>query len=512
MVIGNHFKGLWGRLPCGWRILSAIFRWGAVLASTVLFSFGLVLHLPVKILILLALIPSVAVLAPRKIQKWCWGAIALAALSVWLWVYLPWQDSTDWKTHPFLTESIDNLFENAAPLYQELVEKTQESVFSFPYNEREDQISYGGPWEPQQFPALSRWMDECEPTLQHLMQIARMPLCRFEVPGDPFRFQKQQLRIKVLKAWCSILLRSANRDLEMGAVPSALEKQLAIVRIARHFYQQGTLLDQAAGYYLEEVAGRVLGRNIVEHGTESMLLEIAETLGQTHSQWPNNWPPILRREKLLACNFAAAFYQMNTEGKTRLSRDIGMGLHEVLGYPRYPLFGSEQMVKLAVVAMWLSMPTSPQAVGELIEERFDRYARMAQEGKDLQWIDIQPLWKRGLNCRSIVDWYAKQRVSFYYPLERRDRRQKALHQAMTILIELRRYFLQHGHWPQTLEELTTDPTSPPWLDPVSQTPFVYQCTDDGFRLYSIGENRQNDDGIQNLREGKDDRLYWPTPR
>jgi hypothetical protein len=225
-----------------------------------------------------------------------------------------------------------------------------------------------------------------------------------------------------------------------------------------------------------------------------------------------NWPRILQREKLLARNLAAVFYQISPDGRTRLSRDIGRGLHEVLRYPRYRLFSSEPMTKAAVLMMWLSLPATPQDAGKLIDERFDRYARMAREGMDLEWVDRKPLWKRGLNCRSMVDWYAKQQVSFYYPLQRRDRQQKALQRAMSILIELRRFFLQQGRWPQGLQEVAVLSSASMLTDPVSGVPFVYRRTGEEFELYSLGENRQDDEGIQNLREGKDDRLYWPTPQ
>ncbi len=507
-MIGILWRKFWRAIIFSWHLAAAIVRWSAVFLCSLLCSIGLALHIPIKIVLLLALIPLVSVFVPRKSQKWCWAVMAVAAVSVWIWIQIPDGDSVEWMTYPFAIEPIDNIPENAADFYASLVEKTSESVFSYSYSEFEDQFSYAGPWKPEQFPALSRWMDECEPTLQKLIENARKPECRFEVPGDPVRYQKQQLRIKVLKAWCSILLRSANRDLACGRLRPALEKQLTIVHIARHFYQQGTLLDQASGYYLEEAAGRVLSRMIVEECTEPMLREIDETLRQTDPMWEDNWPRILRREKLLARNIAAVFYQQNARGQARLSRDIGLGLHEVLGYPRYRLFATEQFTKLAVLILWFSMPASPQAVADLIDERYDRYAQMAEAGKDLEWVDIQPLWKRGLNSRSLVDWYAKQQVSFYYPLNSRNRQQRALRQAMALLRELRRFYLRNDRWPQNLEELSTRRG---WLDPVSGEPFVYVPTQNGFRLYSIGTNKGDDMGVNNLKEGKDDRLYWPTP-
>jgi hypothetical protein len=298
----------------------------------------------------------------------------------------------------------------------------------------------------------------------------------------------------------------------MGRNESALEKQLTIVRIAGHLYQQGTLLDQAVGYYLEDVAARVLARMIVEKCTEPMLEQVEEALRQVQPNWNENWPRILEREKLLARNIAAIFYQADSKGRARLSRDVGLGLHEVLGYPHVRLFDSEKMIRLAVLVMWLTMPASPEAAAAMINERYDRYARLAEQGQDLEFVDTLPLWRRGLHCRSLVDWYAKRQVSFYYPLKRRDAQHKALRQATALLIELRRYYLKEGRWPEQLNELAENGLPAEQLaDLRSGERFVYRRTQNGFVLYSVGANGRDDGGVQDPRQGKDDRLYWPTP-
>jgi len=142
--------------------------------------------------------------------------------------------------------------------------------------------------------------------------------------------------------------------------------------------------------------------------------------------------------------------------------------------------------------------------------RFDRYSEMVQDGKDMKFLDTWPVWLRGLNTQSVVDWYAKKQVRFYSGLQQKDQWHKATRRAMRILIELKRAKLRGGDWPQRLEDLTESNLSVGQLtDPVSGRPFVYERMGESFRFYSVGWNQRDDKGIMNTKTGKDDRLYWP---
>lgn len=506
-------RGLWK----AWRLLADVVRWTAIVVFSVLFVAGLILRLPWKILVLLAVIPVVGLFVPRRRQKWCWIALTVLVIGVHVWIYLPDLSGEVWRTYRFDSEA-DQVFltgtYNAAVHYLQVIHEYEDEVFSYPYSPVEDQVTYSGPWEADRFETLSRWLDQREPALEMLIDTAQMPLCRFEIPIDWQRYQDQQFRIKVMKAWASVLIRSAHRDLGAGRPEAALKKLGAILGMARHLFGQGTLLDQAGGHYLEQAAGRVLRGMIVEHCTqESMLEEIDARARQVQSNWEDNWPLILEREKMLAKNTAGMFYQVDPQGRTRISRDLGKGAHEVMLYPRYRLFDSEELTRLAVLSMWLSMPTTPEGAGAMIDARFDRYAKKAEAGEDLEFVDRRPVWLRGLNGRAIVDWYAKQQVSFYYPLRHKDLEHRALRRVMRILIEIRKYQMREGTWPQGLEDLPGEQLPVGQLvDPVSGKPFLYERTGDDFRLYSIGVNKRDDQGVSNIKEGKDDWLYWPIER
>lgn len=79
------------------------------------------------------------------------------------------------------------------------------------------------------------------------------------------------------------------------------------------------------------------------------------------------------------------------------------------------------------------------------------------------------------------------------------------------VLELFAYRDHMGALPDSLEALAGDFT----IDPFSGRPFVYRRTDDGFTLYSVGLNRQDDGGRHDPKFGEEktggDFVFWPIP-
>jgi hypothetical protein len=77
---------------------------------------------------------------------------------------------------------------------------------------------------------------------------------------------------------------------------------------------------------------------------------------------------------------------------------------------------------------------------------------------------------------------------------------------MYIMVALRRYKNEHGHWPQTLERIKPWVTEEVLTDPHTNGPFVYKLTNDGFILYSKGKNNIDEAGQK--KDGADDWPIW----
>ena len=102
------------------------------------------------------------------------------------------------------------------------------------------------------------------------------------------------------------------------------------------------------------------------------------------------------------------------------------------------------------------------------------------------------------------DTYKRMRESYS--------RKLASKRGLRILIALRRYRKEHHRWPDSLDEIRQRVSAEILVDPSNKGAFVYRLTDDGFTLYSKGENDLDEDGEYKggrRRDGPDDWLIWP---
>ncbi|MHC4568473.1 MAG: hypothetical protein ACYTE3_22260 [Planctomycetota bacterium] len=87
-------------------------------------------------------------------------------------------------------------------------------------------------------------------------------------------------------------------------------------------------------------------------------------------------------------------------------------------------------------------------------------------------------------------------------------RTEAITRGIRILIALRRHKNEFGAWPGKLDDIQSELSAEVLVDPLNKGEFAYKLTDDGFRLYSKGENSIDEDGKYKTN-GPDDRLIWP---
>ena len=80
-----------------------------------------------------------------------------------------------------------------------------------------------------------------------------------------------------------------------------------------------------------------------------------------------------------------------------------------------------------------------------------------------------------------------------------------------ILVALKRYQKQYRRWPIDLSEIQPSVSAEILVDPINDGDFVYRLTNDGFTLYSKGENKVDEGGQykSQSKEGPDDRRIWP---
>lgn len=501
----------------GWRWFLWGLRWLSVVVFIALLLVGISVKLPWKVLVCLAIIPVVGIFVPQKIQPWIWMALTLILLSAWIWVKLPGSASGDWHVYQFDQEydalQADRqiaLTDNAAVRYQALFDTYDESIFYYPVDMNKiDDAVFDSPWDSAQYPLMAEWLTQYDPALDTLLDMTQMPDCQFPIPQNLPAMEVQMKRINRMKGWAHLLLWSANRDIAEGRPEQALEKQHAVLNMGRHLYQQQNLLDQSSAFHIELFAARAMETFMIEYCEDPETLQtITDSFAEIDTGWAKSWAAIVDHEKLMAKNIMGLFYEVNDNGRTRIAHGSMYALQEGLGYqPQRLFFRQHEMNRLAVIGLWLSLPTSPQRIAKLIDERFDYYSLQVQKGTPLPVVPIQYSWRMGLNVRSAIDWLAVDRVKYFWALHGQNSRHQSLITLMQIFSALKQYSLRHHNWPDSLQVLQLAEIET--IDPVYDRSYRYQKTDDGFRLYSLGPNGIDDDGVNDPRKNKDDIVFWP---
>lgn len=507
------------RILCVLKWLLWGVRWLAIVVFGLLLVAGVLFKLPWKILVCLAVIPAVGIFVPRRIQPWCWGALAALLIGVGGWILWPRADGGRWRTYRYDEALSDVLVlrrldgvPNAAALYNQVLREHDERIFEpGRYGIQVEWQTFEDPWSAEEFPEVAERLEPLGPAIETLLEAVKIDQCRFPIGHDMRALRLQLRRINQLKGWGHWLIRSANGDLQAGRLSAALDKQLAVLGMARHLYQQQTLFDQAGGFFLEVAAARVLRRYVLDYAeTEEELDRIVAALERVEPNWPAAWDGIVETEKLMAKNLAALVYQVDDRGRTRIHRDAITSVVEGLGYSVPAILQQRLISRATALGLWLSIPVTPGNAGRLIDRRFDKFSELARQGTPGRVVPMQYAWRLGLNPASAVDWLARQQMSYYAALDGQYKRHIALGRATVIMIELRRYYLEHNRWPDDLSALETRLSEDTYIDQFSGVPFAYGLTEEGFYFYSLGQNAIDDGGRNNAREKLDDIVFWPV--
>jgi len=79
-----------------------------------------------------------------------------------------------------------------------------------------------------------------------------------------------------------------------------------------------------------------------------------------------------------------------------------------------------------------------------------------------------------------------------------------VHRIETTALALACFRAEHGHWPSSLSELSPAFLKAVPMDVFSRDTLVYQPSDQGYLLYSVGINGRDDGGIRDQKADKDD--------
>jgi hypothetical protein len=525
-------------------IIKRIFRW-IWLGWLVALIFGaLVLDAPWKVIALLLIILAAHTILPKAAIKWFWLSVAAIVVILTIWVFLPDKDG-GWRPYKYNFDEELAAIEakyvipdelNAATIYNKLLQDYDwEDFYSSLSPEDQEKLPTREPWLSKDHPKIAEWLNFHQNTMQTLLKVSKIEKCHFPIT-DPANFENQINRNPAMRRWAFLLVSAVNNDIAEDRVDEALQKNLTLLQMGNHLFQQRTKADLLVGMAIRALALPEFRRFIITGAPEETHLRtVEEALENVKCDWGSDLIRILESDKLSTKRWFARYYDINPKGKIRLSRDplaeIRANCRKALrnekiddeqlkdSYERiaYPSYFEKKLIKASTILIWFYVPSNPQKAASIIDTAYERYYAMANPDFDWQKepreLPITSRFKFRLNRYRTIELLASVSEEPYYRIHRIYLRQQMAIRANWLIIALRRYKNQSGRWPENLDEVKPLAPAEIFVDPVNGNSFVYKLADDSFKLYSKGENNIDEDGNRDQwvykQMGADDWLIWP---
>jgi hypothetical protein len=228
----------------------------------------------------------------------------------------------------------------------------------------------------------------------------------------------------------------------------------------------------------------------------------------------------LRTKNLLV----AGLYQVNGAGRVRYSRDP-FGLSRNPLHAARPGYWWERANRAQVIVQWFAFPSDPAQVSETIDKAYEKYASTPDPESEASdqlgssaSLFVNADWSRfQWNFEYFADVMVSMGQESHAGLHTVFRRAETIRRGTRAIIALRRYKDGRGSWPQGLEVAKAYAKDMPLTDGWGR-PFVYKPADDGFLLYSTGENGVDEAGESSTEYDEetftttvlaDDVMVWP---
>ena len=470
-------------------IIRQIFKWFGLGLLTLLIVLALFFQAPWKVITLLVIIFLACTALPRPLRKWFWLTVGTVAIALVIWAFLP-DGNGDWRPYTFDEElaaieakrAIPDS-ENAAIIYNQLLENYDRDDFE--PNLPDPNVYYltrSEPWSSKDHPEIAQWLRGHQSTIATLMRASKKEKCRFPINADLVSFSNTMDRLSPMRRWTYLLISAANNDIAEGQIDAGLEKCIALLQMAKHQYQQPTIINMLVGMGIEALALRQFNRFVVtSEPTEAQLSAIDEALAGIKHDWGSDLPRMLECEKLIAKNLWGMFYGVNREGKIKLTRGltstIMAQLPEDMKDELVITYWHKRLMKVWTIFCWFYMPSSPQRVGEIIDDSFEVLYEMAEP--DFNW-QKKPEGPRKLSLKLNCYFTIKRLVHImepaYYRLHDLSLRLLTDKRGSQLIIALRRHKNKSGVWPESLDDIKSLAPAEIFTDPINDGEFVYKLT------------------------------------
>lgn len=528
-------------------LIRRIFRWFGIGILVLLIILALLFKAPWRITGVLFIFLATLTILPGPYRKWFWACVGIVVLAMVIWVFMP-DETQGWRPYTFDDElaAMEAQYtvadeENAALIYDQLLNSDSDFEPNFPDSNQYEQyynLTYQL-WKSIDYPQTAAWLAGQQETIALLLEASKFQKCHFPICAELTCFGEQMERLSPVRRWGYLLAVAGNNDLAEGRDTQALEKYLAMLRIAEHIHYQLTTIDKLVGIAIEALAHGRLREFIVNGNPTPRHLEtIAAAINELKTEWNSELPAMIQLEKLYFKNLQGMMlYEVNNSGRIRFARNPMATIRryyedefseECSDEDGSLFYWCGKLWKAHTILFWLSVPSDPLDAGKVIDQSYDRYYTMLEPDYDWNHQAVQfkvptamsSFMQFQFNFSGFVEKMAETTQETYYSLHDIYLRLDMDRRSTRIIITMASYKDIDGNWPENLDELAGLTEAENLIDPVNNGPFVYRKTAEGFTLYSTGKNGIDEGGeyksdfTKDLFEPAepDDRMIWPKKK
>ncbi|MHC4641677.1 MAG: hypothetical protein ACYS32_08530 [Planctomycetota bacterium] len=235
----------------------------------------------------------------QRMRKWIWFvAIAILIVAIGCYFLLKFQTVDEQLAAIEAARAIPDA-ENAAIIYNQLLENYHESSLVPDFMDEIDYVTGLEPWASKDYPELAEWLEDQQDIISTLLLASKKEKCRFPIITDvqqmPFRMEQ----VRAMNRLSILLSHAANNDIAEDRIDAFIQKYHCLIQMANHLGQQPVTLDFLFSTVVDSTALHGM-RNLIVEGnlTEEHLRTIEAALSHTKDNWTEISPKIIEFEML----------------------------------------------------------------------------------------------------------------------------------------------------------------------------------------------------------------------
>jgi len=381
------------------------------------------------------------------------------------------------------------------------------------------------PLSPQGWKAIEDWISLNSSAWSQVESAVAQKHCHRiyqRASGLPLWYSWDNPPMAKLRRLVQLGLWASRLAMEQEHIDDAVDVCLTLLLVGAHWQKNALLIDQLMAQSLSQAICREITR-IVEttHLSGSQLSDLETRLLQAYR---DGYPHMsFDGERLIALDLIQyCFTRGGPGGGHVVTMDYFADLHKTIGFPNTDASAPFDMMASSVNAALTMMHASRDRTIVKLEQVNNRLRAIA---------GLSPYEQRIRGVRNWGDRVGAVEMRRYWlvyhllPAQRRASevsfRARAEYEAVVTVVAIKRYAMEEGGYPGALEALVrAGYLAELPMDPYSDAPLVYKLTDDGFTLYSLGPDFDDDAGISGVDgEGRatmwmdgGDTVFWPVNR